>query len=224
MNSIENLRNIEQKIKQARISSSLAASDIDLIAVSKTHQAKEIEPLLIVGHKNFGENRVQEAKEKWLELRKKYPETKLHLIGSLQTNKVKEAIKLFDVIHTIDRINLVDEIVKELAKNQHHAIEFFIQVNIGNEAQKGGVALEGLEELINYTKNKLQVIGLMCVPPADDPPDKYFSLLHELAKKYNLHSLSMGMSEDYETAIKFGATHIRVGTAIFGKRNIVDKL
>ena len=206
MSSVENLRNIKKNI---------GANNVQLIAVSKTHPADDILPLLESGHRVFGENRVQEAKEKWVKLREKYPDIKLHLIGSLQTNKVKDALKLFDVIQTIDRTSLVDEIIRH--KNMLCS-QFFIQVNIGNEVQKGGVALDELENLINYTKDKLPIIGLMCVPPAGKNPEKYFSLLQELAKKYNLPNLSMGMSNDYESAIKYGATHIRVGTAIFGER------
>jgi len=206
MSSLEKLRKIKKNIE---------ANNVKLIAVSKTHPANDILPLLEAGHRVFGENRVQEAKEKWVELREKYSDIQLHLIGSLQTNKVKDALKLFDVIQSIDRISLVDEIVRH---KKMLCSQFFIQVNIGNEAQKGGVALDELENLINYTKDKLPIIGLMCVPPADKNPEQYFSLLKELAKKYNFHNLSMGMSNDYDIAIKYGATHIRVGTAIFGER------
>jgi len=206
MSSLEKLRKIKKNIE---------ANNVKLIAVSKTHPANDILPLLEAGHRVFGENRVQEAKEKWVELREKYSDIQLHLIGSLQTNKVKDALKLFDVIQSIDRISLVDEIVRH---KKMLCSQFFIQVNIGNEAQKGGVALDELENLINYTKDKLPIIGLMCVPPADKNPEQYFSLLQELAKKYNVHNLSMGMSNDYDIAIKYGATHIRVGTAIFGER------
>lgn len=216
MNSVENLNLIKRNIEKAKAGYSVN-QQVNLIAVSKTHSIDAIKSLLDSGHRIFGENKVQEAKEKFPLLKEKYPNIELHLIGSLQSNKVKDALSLFDVIHTIDRTSLIDEIIKELVKNPR-SVKYFIQVNIGNEPQKGGVATENLGDLINYAKGKIVISGLMCVPPFDKNPEPYFLQLKQLADKYNLAELSMGMSGDYEAAIKCGATYIRVGTAIFGQR------
>ncbi|MEI7670099.1 MAG: alanine racemase, partial [Pseudomonadota bacterium] len=154
------------------------------------------------------------------DLRKIYPDIELHLIGSLQSNKVKTALKLFDVIQTIDRKSLVDTIIKESVKQDDiRCNRFFIQVNIGEEPQKGGVFPENFNDLLEYIDKKINITGLMCVPPTDFPPAPHFALVHKLAKENSLHDLSMGMSDDYETAIRFGANFVRIGTALFGARN-----
>lgn len=193
-------------------------SDIELIAVSKTRPANEIIPLLNAGHRVFGENRVQEAASKWPELLATYPDTKLHLIGQLQSNKAEEAVALFDYIHSLDRPSLVTSLGRAI-----HAlgkpVPCFIQVNIGNEPQKGGCAIADLPELIaNAQGEGIDVIGLMCLPPFSVEPAPFFALLAELAARYRLPCLSMGMSDDFDTAIMLGATHVRVGTALFGER------
>ena len=188
-----------------------------IIAVSKNHPKELVEDALKNGVRIFGENRVQEAKVKFENLRVKYPNLELHLTGPLQTNKAKEAIKLFDIFHTLDREKLAKELVKQgNLKNK----KFFIQVNTGKEESKSGVYLEQLDEFINYCRNDLalNVIGLMCIPPINDAPQNHFSTLVKHAKKHNLSHLSMGMSDDYIEAIKHNATYIRIGTALFGKR------
>lgn len=222
MSSVERLRAVNETIKKTQQKTPLAAKQVTLIAVSKTHPAEAILPLLEAGHRVFGENRVQEAAEKWPALREKYPDIQLHLIGSLQSNKVKEALQLFDAIHTIDRQSLVEAIVKESAKLKDvRCKQFFVQVNIGEEAQKGGVSPKETPDLIDYirSQNAFPLSGLMCVPPAEESPAPYFALLHKMAAELELPHLSMGMSGDYETAIRLGATHIRVGTALFGERH-----
>jgi len=188
-----------------------------IIAVSKNHPKELVEEALKHGVRIFGENRVQEAKIKFEGLRTKYPNLELHLTGPLQTNKTKEAIRLFDVFHTLDREKLAKEFVKlGNLKNK----KFFIQVNTGREENKSGIYLERLDEFINYCKNDLplNIVGLMCIPPINDPPREHFSVLEKKAKKHNLPSLSMGMSDDYIEAIKHNATYIRIGTLLFGKR------
>ena len=188
-----------------------------IIAISKNHPREFVEDALKNKVRLFGENRVQEAKTKFENLRVKYPNLELHLTGPLQTNKVKEAVKLFDVFHTLDREKLAKELVKQGSlKNK----KFFIQVNTGREENKSGVYLAQLDEFINYCRNDLalNVIGLMCIPPINDPPQDHFSVLAQQAKKHNLSNLSMGMSDDYIEAIKHNATYIRIGTSLFGKR------
>ncbi len=194
------------------------AGRAQLIAVSKNQSSEKIEEALKTGHRLFGENRVQEAKSHWQELRKTYPDLKLHLIGPLQTNKARDAVALFDVIETIDRENLVDEIAKESKKQNRHP-DCFIQVNTGDEAQKAGVSLENFAGLLAYALEKgLKIKGLMCIPPVAADPAPHFALLKNLAAKNNLPELSMGMSGDFEIAIEEGATFVRVGTALFGER------
>jgi len=207
-NSIrKNIGNLQQK-----------SLPVCLVAVSKAQPASAILPLLEAGQRIFAENRVQEAKTKWPELRVIYPEIELHLIGSLQTNKVKEALSLFDVIQTVDRVQLVDAILREWQPGVR-CTRFFIQVNTGEEPQKNGVLPADLSALLGYCRAaSLPVAGLMCVPPIDKPPEPYFSMLHARAREYNLSCLSMGMSGDYEIAIEQGATHVRIGTALFGER------
>ena len=190
-----------------------------IIAVSKTFKLEKILPLIDHGHIDYGENKVQEAIEKWTSIKEKKPNIKLHLIGRLQTNKVKFAIKIFDYIHSLDSIKLAKKIADE-EKKQNKKIQLFIQVNIGNEDQKSGVDLKNLTDLYNYCKElDLNVIGLMCIPPFEEDSEKYFKEMKILNKKLNLTNLSMGMSSDYLKAIENSATHVRIGSNIFGSRN-----
>ena len=188
-----------------------------IIAVSKNHPKELVEDALKHGVRIFGENKVQEAKTKFEDLKAKHPDLELHLTGPLQTNKTKEAIKLFDVFHTLDREKLAKEFVKQGNLTNK---KFFIQVNTGREENKSGIYLERLEEFIKFCRNDLilNIIGLMCIPPINDPPQDHFSLLEKQAQKHNLSHLSMGMSDDYIEAIKHNATYIRIGTSLFGKR------
>ena len=191
----------------------------NIIAVSKTFKLEKILPLIDHGHSDYGENKVQEAIEKWTSIKEKKSNIKLHLIGKLQTNKVKFAIKIFDYIHSLDSIKLAKKIADE-EKKQNKKIQLFIQVNIGNEDQKSGVELKNLNNLYNYCKElDLNVIGLMCIPPFQDDSEKYFKEMKILNKKLNLPNLSMGMSSDYLKAIENSATHVRIGSNIFGSRN-----
>ena len=191
----------------------------NIIAVSKTFRLEKILPLIDHGHIDYGENKVQEAIEKWTSIKEKKPNIKLHLIGRLQTNKVKFAIKIFDYIHSLDSIKLAKKIADE-EKKQNKKIQLFIQVNIGKEDQKSGVELKNLSELYNYCKElNLNVIGLMCIPPFEEDSEKYFKEMKILNKKLNLTNLSMGMSSDYLKAVENSATHVRIGSNIFGSRN-----
>ena len=192
--------------------------DIHLIAVSKTRSVEDIEPLIVEGQMLFGENRVQEAASKWPALKERHPGVELHLIGQLQSNKAEEAVALFDVIHSVDRLSLVTALGKAMQKLER-AVPCFIQVNIGAEEQKGGCSVSELPDLLKAAlEAEISVAGLMCIPPADVEAAPFFALLAELAARYDLPQLSMGMSDDFETAIMLGATHIRVGTALFGER------
>ncbi|PZP57520.1 MAG: YggS family pyridoxal phosphate-dependent enzyme [Micavibrio aeruginosavorus] len=194
------------------------ADQAKLIAVSKTQSAEKIQAALDCGHLLFGENRVQEAKLHWSEHRKNHTDLELHLIGPLQTNKAKEAVALFDIIQTIDRKNLVDALAKEQEK-QNRNLKYFIQVNTGAEEQKAGIGIEEFPALLKYAQGKgLNIIGLMCIPPVDENPQPHFDLLRKLAGENNLKELSMGMSDDFETAINCGATYVRIGSALFGAR------
>ncbi|GMN03477.1 YggS family pyridoxal phosphate-dependent enzyme [Erythrobacter sp. MTPC3] len=193
-------------------------ADITLIAVSKTHPAEKIEPLLEAGHRVFGENRVQEAQEKWPAMREQYAGTQLHLIGQLQSNKADEAVALFDCIHALDRPSLLKALAKAMDKADRR-VPCFVQVNIGDEEQKGGCAITQLPEFLGKVRDAdIPVAGLMCLPPAGIEPAPFFALLYKLAADNGISGLSMGMSGDYETAIQLGATHVRVGTALFGAR------
>jgi pyridoxal phosphate enzyme (YggS family) len=214
----ENLSAILARIDAARKAALRPAPSTTLIAVSKTHGAEKIGLLLEAGHRVFGENRVQEALAKWPALKADYPDIELHLIGPLQTNKVREAVSLFDVIHTLDRPKLADALKGEITRSGR-APTLFVQVNTGEEPQKAGVAPKDAPTLIAYARDPaLPLRGLMCIPPADVEPAPHFALLAKIAKAHDLPLLSMGMSADFETAIKFGATHVRVGTALFGAR------
>jgi len=196
------------------------SESLNLIAVSKKQNDTKIIQAIESGCKDFGENYLQEAKEKWPAIKEKFPNTKLHFIGHLQSNKAKEAVKLFDVIHTIDSKKLALEVSKQAQKIGKN-LEVFIQVNIGQEEQKDGVSLDLVQELAQYIRDEctLNLVGLMCIPPNDESPAPYFALLNKIAKENNLQKLSMGMSQDFPEAIAMSATHIRIGTAIFGKRN-----
>lgn len=214
----ENLKTILARIDAARKAAVAPAPSTTLIAVSKTHGATQIRPLLEAGHRVFGENRVQEALGKWPELKADYPDIELHLIGPLQSNKTKEAVALFDAIHTLDRPKLIDALKTEIARCGRSPT-LFIQINTGEEAQKAGVAPKDAPALIALARDAgLSLKGLMCIPPVDVEPSPHFALLSKIAKAHELPLLSMGMSADFETAIKFGATHVRVGSALFGAR------
>lgn len=214
-----NIANIRTRMQQAQ-SSMLASRQVELIAVSKGQPLPRLELALEAGQQAFGENRVQEAVEKWPALRAEYPDIALHLIGPLQTNKVKQAVALFDVIHTLDREKLAMELAKEMDGCGRH-LPCFVQVNTGEESQKAGVLPQAAAEFVDFCRNdlRLTVAGLMCIPPAEDHPAPHFGLLRKLARLSELPNLSMGMSGDFETAIRFGATHVRVGTALFGERD-----
>lgn len=217
-NPAERLAAIRAEMAKACTITQRDIDDVRLIAVSKTRSADEIRPLLEAGHRIFGENRVQEAAAKWPELRTDYPDAQLHLIGQLQSNKADEAVMLFDYIHSLDRMSLLEALAKAMAKTGR-SVPCFIQVNIGAEEQKGGCAIADLPELLAAACDKgIPICGLMCLPPAEIEPAPYFALLAELAARHGLDGLSMGMSDDFATAIQLGATHIRVGTALFGPR------
>lgn len=216
----DNLAKIHDRIGRAAAQAGRSPGDITLIAVSKTFESDAIVPVIEAGQTRFGENRIQEAKAKWPALCKRYPGIELHLIGPLQSNKVKEAVALFNAIHTIDRPKIARAVAAEMAA-QGRALKLFIQVNIGNEPQKAGIAPEDTEAFLTQCRTEfgLEIAGLMCIPPIDEPPEPYFRKLGELASKVELRELSMGMSADFESAIECGATYIRVGSAIFGNRN-----
>ncbi len=212
------LIDVQNNIAAAAKRAQRDTDDINLIAVSKTRRSEEIIPLLEQGHKSFGENRVQEAMEKWPALRSQYDGIELHCIGQLQSNKAAEAIATFDVIHSLDRISLLKALAKEMKKADKY-IPCFLQINIGDEEQKGGCAVKDIANLLEAATNAdIPIIGLMCIPPADMEAAPFFALLAKLADEHDLPNLSMGMSSDYETALTIGATHIRVGTALFGPR------
>ena len=215
--SVQNLINIQEKIKQSLIH--LKINKIPkIIAVSKTFGMDKISPLIAHGHLDFGENKVQEANEKWSEVKLRNNDIKLHLIGGLQTNKVKIAVKLFDYIHSVDSEKLAKKISDEQQK-QNKKVKVFIQVNIGDEDQKSGVNKSSVSRLYSYCKTlSLNVIGLMCIPPLEKSPNIFFREMRILNKNLNLNELSMGMSSDYLEAIKNSATYVRIGSNIFGER------
>lgn len=210
------IQDIRQQITAACKTAGRNPSSVTLVAVTKGRTPEDIRPLLDAGHRVFGENRVQEAAEKWSALRAEYPGVELHFIGQLQSNKAKEAVAFFDVIHTVDRESLATALQKEMDK-QRRRLPCFIQVNTGDEAQKGGTAPKELDALYRFctAQAKLDIAGLMCIPPADDIPDLHFALLRKLAASLKLEKLSMGMSGDFETAIRYGATHVRIGTVLY---------
>ena len=190
-----------------------------VIAVSKTFGLEKIFPLIEYGHLDYGENKVQEAVQKWSDIKLKKPNINLHLIGKLQSNKVKDAVKIFDYIHSLDSTKLAKKIADEQYK-QNKIIKLFIQVNIGNEEQKSGVKVNQINDLLIFSKQlNLSVIGLMCIPPANKEPDKYFKEINLLNKKFNLQEISMGMSSDYLKAVENSSTYLRIGSSIFGQRS-----
>ena len=214
-NTIKNLINIEEQIKAGSNGIKLPK----IIAVSKTFKLEKILPLIEYGHEDFGENKVQEAIEKWTNIKETNKNIQLHLIGKLQTNKVKYAVKLFDYIHSVDSEKLAKKISEEQIK-LNKSIKIFIQVNIGAEDQKSGINKNEIDKLVNFCKNlELDVIGLMCIPPFDTYPDQYFQEMSNLNKKFNFNELSMGMSSDYLKAMKNNATYLRIGSSIFGQRS-----
>ena len=215
----ENLARVRARIREVAMGAGRAADSVTLVAVSKTHEPARIEQVLNAGHRQFGENRIQEAEDKWPLLKAKVPDTTLHLIGHLQTNKVKEAVSLFDVIETLDRPKLARALAKEMA-HQGRRLECFVQVNNGEEPQKSGILPREADDFIRLCRVDcgLDVTGLMCIPPLDEEPSLHFALLRVIGERNDLAKLSMGMSADFEIAIAFGATHVRVGTAIFGAR------
>jgi pyridoxal phosphate enzyme (YggS family) len=214
----ERLEAVRAGIAKAAALARRRAEAVALIAVSKTQPAKAILPLIEAGQAVFGENRVQEARSKWPALREAHPAVQLHLIGSLQSNKAEEALALFDSIHSVDRPSLVEALARAMDKAGRRP-DCFLQVNIGDEPQKGGCAVADLPALLGAARSAaLPVAGLMAIPPAGLEPAPYFALLAKLARRHGLGGLSMGMSADYETAVTLGATHVRVGTALFGER------
>jgi len=216
--SIKNYEDIIRSIK-LKLEDQNTSKLPKIIAVSKTFALDNILPLVEYGHLDYGENKVQEAIEKWSDIKIKKPQIKLHLIGKLQTNKVKFAIRIFDYIHSVDSIKLAKKISDE-QKKQNKKVKIFIQVNIGSEEQKSGIDVNKIEELLNFCKElKLDVIGLMCIPPINKDSSKYFQKMNLLKNDFNLQQLSMGMSSDYLDAIKNNATYLRIGSSIFGKRS-----
>ena len=209
---------IQDRIDRAAALAGRGAPRPTLIAVSKTHPAEAVLPLLGAGHRVFGENRVAEAAAKWPALRERHPDIALHLIGQLQSNKADEAVALFDAIHVVDRASLVAALARAMER-QARRVDCFVQVNIGDEPQKGGCATADLPALLQQARAAdLPIVGLMALPPADREPAPYFALLAHLAREHGLAGLSMGMSGDFETATTLGATHVRVGSALFGAR------
>lgn len=215
----ENILAVQQKIATAAVAAERDPSDVTLVAVSKTFGVERIEPALEAGHRCFGENRVQEAKAKWPALKAAYEGVDLHLIGGLQTNKARAAVQLFDVIETVDRPRLARALAKEMERLDRR-VSCFIQVNTGEEQQKSGIPPKEADAFIAQCRDEfaLPVAGLMCIPPAEEEPSLHFALLQQIAERNGVSGLSMGMSADYEIAVAFGATHVRVGTAIFGRR------
>lgn len=212
------LADVEQRIAKACKIAGRKRGDVTLIAISKMHDADTIAPLLDQGHRVFGENRVQEAQGKWTELRERHADVELHMVGQLQSNKAEDAVALFDCIHALDRPSLVRALGKAFDKAGRQ-VPCFVQVDIGKEEQKGGVAIKQMEALIAQARDAdIPLLGLMCVPPLEVEPAPYFALLGKLAQDHGLDALSMGMSGDFETAVRLGATHIRIGSALFGAR------
>jgi PLP dependent protein len=213
------LASVRDRIGAAARLAGRSRSDVTLVAVSKTFGAETIEPVIAAGQRVFGENRVQEARSKWPPLTGRHPGLELHLVGPLQTNKAAEAVALFNVIHTLDRPKLARALADQFAK-QGRTRQLFAQVNTGEESQKAGVAPLEADAFLAECRNAygLEVSGLMCIPPVKEEPALHFALLAKIAARNGLSCLSMGMSGDFETAIKFGATHVRIGSAIFGER------
>ncbi|MBB3950987.1 YggS family pyridoxal phosphate-dependent enzyme [Aureimonas jatrophae] len=217
--AVERLQDICARVLAATREAGRPAGSVELVAVSKTFEAHEIRPVLEAGQRVFGENRVQEAMAKWPALRDSYPDIELHLIGPLQSNKAAEAVALFDVIETVDREKIAAALAKEMAR-QNRRPRLFVQVDIGEEAQKAGIAPNEAVAFVQHCRDGhgLSIEGLMCIPPVDEAPGPFFALLQTIAGEAGVEKLSMGMSGDFERAIPFGATSVRVGSAIFGTR------
>jgi pyridoxal phosphate enzyme (YggS family) len=213
------LAEVRARIAAAAHAAKRDPASVHLVAVTKTFGPEHILPVLEGGHRLYGENRVQEAKAKWPALRERYPDIELHLIGPLQSNKAREAVQLFDAIHTIDRPKIAEAIAGEMAK-QGKRLKLFVEINTGEEAQKAGVMPKEAEGLVRLCREelKLDICGLMCIPPHEEPPGVHFAFLAKLAAELGVSEFSMGMSADFETAVAFGATYVRVGSQIFGSR------
>jgi pyridoxal phosphate enzyme (YggS family) len=212
MELIQNFRNIKNQIN-------ILNSKVNLIVVTKGQNITEIKPILDEGHLHFGENKVQEATQKWTNILSSKKDINLHLLGKLQSNKAKEAFNLFNYIHSLDNEKLA-KIFSNLESTIPKKIKYFVQVNIGNESQKNGIEISLVSQFVEFCRNdlKLNILGLMCIPPANESPESYFKKLYELNRNNKLEDLSMGMSEDFKIAIKLGATYVRIGSAIFGKK------
>ena len=215
---VQNFKSVQNEINQTFDDFFIKKHDVGIIAVSKFHSVDKIYPLLENGHRIFGENRLQEAQEKWPALKEEFPDIQLHMIGNLQSNKIKQACSLFDVLENIDSTKHIDGLVKY--RDEHGTIpKIFLQVNTGNEPQKAGTLPQDLDSLVDYAQeNNITIGGLMCIPPADELPIYHFTMLKNLAKHYNIPKTSMGMSADFKQAIIAKTDYIRVGTAIFGQR------
>lgn len=213
------LADVQARIDEARRAAQAPADSVTLVAVSKSQPDERTRAALEAGHRVFGENRVQEAQGKWPAFKQDFPGVQLHLIGPLQTNKVRDAVALFDVIETVDRLKLAAALAKEMARTDRRP-NCLVEVNTGEEAQKSGVLPADVDDFIESCKRDydLPIVGLMCIPPMGEEASLHFALLSEIGRRHDLPILSMGMSADFETAIRFGATHVRVGTAIFGPR------
>lgn len=220
MSVTENLAAVLADLRAAEKAAGRAPGSVNLVAVSKTHPAEAIVPVIAAGQRRFGENKVQEAQAKWPALKAAHPDIELHLLGPLQSNKTADAVALFDVIQSVDREKIAREIAKEIAR-QGRSPKLYVQVNTGAEPQKAGIAPEETAAFVRLCRDELGLVidGLMCIPPVEDNPGPHFALLAKIARDCGVASLSMGMSGDYETAVAFGATEVRVGTAIFGARD-----
>ena len=218
--NVKRLQTVNNKVKEI-IDKKQLKTVPQIIAVSKTFSLNQITPLLEFGHLHFGENKVQEADHKWKDVKKKYQNLKLHMLGRLQTNKAKIAVKIFDYIHSLDNAKLASKIA-QFEKELNKKVKLFIQVNIGEETQKSGILIKDLQNFYDYCNRELslKIIGLMCIPPADVDPKNYFIMLKKNSEILNLKNLSMGMSNDFEQAINCGSTHLRLGSVIFGVRTI----
>jgi hypothetical protein len=214
-----NLAGVEGDMAAAAAGAGRGLSDITLVAISKIHDAARITPALEAGHRVFGENRVQEAAAKWPDLKQRFHDIELHLVGPLQTNKVKQAVALFDVIETVDRPKLARALAREMAESGRD-LPCYVQINTGEEPQKAGIMPAEADGFIALCRDELglTLAGLMCIPPFDEEPSLHFALLADIARRHDMAGLSMGMSADFETAVRLGATHVRIGTAIFGQR------
>ena len=217
---MEKLNIVRSKIKEI-ISKKQLKTDPNIIAITKTFSIDKIMPLIEFGHLHFGENKIQEAEDKWLTIKNQFKNLKLHMVGKLQSNKAKKAVKFFDYIHSLDNPKLATKLC-QYEKELNKKVKIFIQVNLGEESQKSGILLSDVEKFYKYCVNELSlnVIGLMCLPPMDTSPGEYFKILQDTSQKLNLPDLSMGMSSDYEEAILNGSTYLRLGAAIFGERSL----